>query len=130
LPAALQLEALWTELLAERRIALLCAYRIDNFDRHVHRGLLHQISRSHSHLVPVEDYARFDEAVDRAYRDVFGAGGDTAALRQLMVSQPLSTTRMPSAQAALVALRQLRGDIADAVLARAREYYAPPVTAS
>jgi hypothetical protein len=66
----------------------------------------------------------FDRAVDRAYRDVFGAGGDATALRQIMMSQPTSTTRMPPAQTALVALRQLRGDIADAVLARARDYYA------
>jgi hypothetical protein len=123
LPATVQLEALWSAVLTERQATLLCAYRLDNFDRHVHRGLLHQISRNHSHLVPVEDYARLDAAVDRAYRDVFGDSADTVRLRELMAVHPTSTTRMPAAEAALVALRELRGDIADAVLERARDYY-------
>jgi hypothetical protein len=125
LPATVKLEALWSEILAERQVCLLCAYRIDNFDQHAHRGLLHRISRSHSHLVPVEDYARLDAAVDRAYRDVFGDRADTATLRRLLVSQPSAAAAMPPGQAALVALRDVRGDIADAVLARARDYYEP-----
>jgi MEDS: MEthanogen/methylotroph, DcmR Sensory domain len=124
LPATLELEALWGEVLAERpHLSLLCAYRLDNFDHHLHRGLLHRISRSHSHLVPVEDYARLDTAVDRAYRDVFGDRADTARLRSLLVKQPSAAAAMPAAQAALVALRDVRGDIADDVLARARFYY-------
>jgi hypothetical protein len=123
LPATLRLESLWSELLAERQVSLLCAYRLDNFDQRVHRGLLHRISRSHSHLVPVEDYERLDAAVDRAYREVFGDRSDTAALRELLVSQPSAAAAMPPAQAALVALRDVRADIADDVLARARRYY-------
>ena len=39
--------------------------------------------------------------------------------------QPLPI--MPSAQAALIALRGLRTDIADAVLERARHYYTAPL---
>jgi hypothetical protein len=123
LPATMQLEALWAEVLAEQQVSLLCAYRLDNFDHHVHRGLLHRISRSHSHLVPVEDYERLDAAVDRAYRDVFGDRPDTERLRQLLASQPSAAAEMPAAQAALVALRDVRADIADDVLTRARHYY-------
>jgi hypothetical protein len=40
-----------------------------------------------------------------------------------MAVYPMTTTRVPAPQAALVALRELRGDIADAVLERARDYY-------
>jgi hypothetical protein len=124
LPAALALETLWSEVLDERPVCLLCAYRLDNFDRHAHRGPLHRIGRRHSHLVPVEDYERLDAAVDRAYRDVFGEGADTATLRQLLVAQPSAArAAMPRAQAALVALRDVRADIADDVLARTRVYY-------
>jgi len=47
-PATLELEDLWNRVLAARRVALLCAYRIDNFDRHAHRGVLHQLSRGPS----------------------------------------------------------------------------------
>ena len=123
LPATVQLEALWSEVLAERHVSLLCAYQIDNFDPQVHRGLLHRITRSHSHLVPVEDYERLDAAVDRAYRDVFGDRPDTARLRELLAGQPSAAATMPPAQAALVALRDVRADIADDVLTRARHYY-------
>ena len=122
--AAGQLEALWGELLDERPVSLLCAYRIDNFDHHAHRGLLQRLSRSHSHLVPVEDYARLEAAVDRAYRDVFGHRADTDRLRELMAAQPSTLAAMPPAEAALLALRDIRSDIADDVLARARYYYA------
>jgi len=125
--ATAELESLWNEVLAERPASLLCAYRLDNFDRHVHRGLLHQISRSHSHVVPVEHYQRLESAVDRAYREVFGAEGDTASLRDLLVAGAPATPAMPSAQAALLALRGLRTDIADAVLERARHYYTAPL---
>lgn len=124
--ATAELEDLWNEVLAERRVSLLCAYRLDNFDRQVHRGLLHQISRSHSHVVPVEHYERLESAVDRAYREVFGAEGDTASLRDLLVAGTAPTPVMPPAQAALLALRGLRTDIADAVLERARYYYTGP----
>jgi hypothetical protein len=123
LPATLQLEALWREVLAARGVSLLCAYQLDNFDHHVHRGLLRRISRCHSHLVPVEDFARLDAAVDRAYRDVFGDRADTGRLRELMAAQARGTAAMPPAQAALVALRDVRADIADDVLARAGHYY-------
>lgn len=123
LPATVQLEALWSEVLAERHVSLLCAYQIDNFDPQVHRGLLHRITRSHSHLVPVEDYERLDTAVDRAYRDVFGDRPDTARLREVLARQPSTAATMPPGQAALVALRDVRADIADDVLTRARHYY-------
>lgn len=125
--ATAQVESLWNEVLAARGVSLLCAYRLDNFDRHVHRGLLPQISRSHSHLVPVEHYARLESAVDRAYREVFGAEGDTTSLRELLVGQGAPTPVTPPAEAALIALRGLRTDIADAVLERARHYYTAPV---
>jgi hypothetical protein len=125
--AAAELEGLWNGVLAERHVSLLCAYRVDNFDRLVHRRLLHQISRSHSHLIPVEHYQRLESAVDRAYREVFGAEGDTAALRDLLVAGVPPTPVMPPAEAALIALRGLRTDIADAVLERARYYYTGPL---
>lgn len=121
--AAAELEALWGELLEERPASLLCAYRIDNFDHHAHRGLLHRLGRSHSHLVPVEDYARLEAAVERAYRDVFGYRPDTDRLRELMATQPSALAAMPPAEAALLALRDIRSDIADDVLSRTRYYY-------
>jgi DcmR-like sensory protein len=126
LPATLQLEALWKEVVDDEGVALLCAYRVDNFDRAAHRGVLHQISRSHSHVIPVEDYERLETAVDRAYRDVFGSLGDARALREILVAHEAPASAMPPAQAALVALRHVSGEMADAVLDRARHHYAAP----
>jgi len=69
-------------------------------------------------------------AVARAYRDVFGVAGEPAALRAHVVAGHRETTRMPSAQTALVALRGLGADIADAVLERARRYYEGSISVS
>jgi len=123
LPATIALETLWNEVLADRRVSLLCAYRIDNFDRDVHRGALHQLTHTHSHVIPVEDYDRLEAAVSRAYEDVFGTLGDPGLRREQLVAEHRSPAAMPAAQAALVALRGLSPDIADVVLARARQHY-------
>jgi hypothetical protein len=123
LPATLALEELWNQVLAARGVSLLCAYRIDNFDRHVHRGVLHQLSHCHSHLVPVEDYARFERAVDHAYREVFGADSEPVLLRQLLGRPGHGAPAMPAAQAALLALRDVSRDLADDVLECARRHY-------
>ena len=124
LDAAVRLEELWNELLAVERLPLLCAYRIDNFDRYAHRHALTAISRTHSHMIPVEHYDRLERAVDRAYLDVFGRDGDAQTLRELIANTLGPTSAMPSAQAALLALRGINAHTADAVLDRAKQYYA------
>jgi hypothetical protein len=121
--SALALEELWNAELRQQRMPLLCAYRIDPFDRHGRHHALARITRAHSHLIPVEDYARFDRAVDRAYAEVFGSDGDSQMLRDLLVQTTWATTSMPRAQAALFALRDLSAPIANSVLDRARRYY-------
>lgn len=126
LEAAIRLEELWNDLLAEQRVSLLCTYRIDPFDRHAHRSALSPISRVHSHLIPVDDYERFEGAVDRAYTDVFGRDGDVELLRDLLVTTLGPVPVMPRAQAALLALREVNGHTADAVLERAKAYYSAP----
>lgn len=124
LDAALELEALWNDLLAEQEVSLLCAYRIDNFSRDAHRRGLGAITRAHSHLIPVEDYARLERAVERAYADVFGASGDGAALHASLVARPgVGRTSMPAGEEALLALRDLSPTLADQVLERARDHY-------
>jgi hypothetical protein len=122
-PAA-RLEELWNELLRVEDVALLCAYRIDNFDPHAHRYALDWISRLHSHVVPVEDDERLDRVVDRAYADVFGEEGDHRALRDLVVATFGPTAAMPRGLAALLALRGVHPLTADAVLERARVHHA------
>src|SRR5262245_33472835 len=124
LEATLELEALWSELIADQSVSLLCAYRMDNFDRNSHRSILHRLCHCHSHLIPVEDYERLEQAVSRAYDDIFGTAGDGEALRTLLTTDGAVTPTMPSAQRALLALRDVSPSLADSVLARARVHYA------
>jgi len=123
LEAAVRLEELWNELLAAERLPLLCAYRIDNFDRYAHRHALAAIGKTHSHMIPLEHYDRFERAVDRAYVDVFGNDADTHTLRDLIVATLGPASAMPHAQAALLGLRNVNPHTADAVLERAKRYY-------
>jgi hypothetical protein len=121
--ATLRLEELWNELLVERGITLLCGYSIDTFDPRNYRGLLQRVSAVHSDLIPVEDYSKLEEAVERAYEDVFGGGYDTEALRRAFVQYYAKPAAMPAAAAAILALREFIPASADAVLESARGYY-------
>jgi len=123
MPATTALESLWTEFLAETGASLLCAYRMDNFDRRLQRGVLHDITACHSELIPVEDYDRLERAVTRAYHEIFGAAGDAESLRQHIVARCDIGTKMPPAEAALLALHEVTPFIADSVIDRARRHY-------
>ena len=123
LTATFQLEALWNELLIERGIALLCGYSLDTFDPAIYRGVLQEVSRSHSHLIPVEDYARLEYAVEQAYDEVFGGRQDAGDLRRALLQHYPRLAAMPDAEAALLALREYVPETADAVLASARRHY-------
>jgi hypothetical protein len=123
LAAAIRLEELWNELLDDERIALLCAYAVDAFDRNSYRSTIPSIGHVHSHLMPVEDSDRLERAIDRAFIDVFGVHGDTRLLRELFVRQLPDTTAMPTAQGALLALRGIDARLADSVLERAASHY-------
>jgi hypothetical protein len=125
-PATLRLEELWGELLATHGISLLCGYSLDNFDRHHHRGLLQQVSAVHSDLIPVEDYARLERAVDRAYVDVFGATGDVRTLREMFLTHFARPAAMPDAEAAILAAREFAPTTADILLDRVRHHYTTP----
>jgi MEDS: MEthanogen/methylotroph, DcmR Sensory domain len=123
MPATVALEQLWNEVLAETRVSLLCAYRIDNFDQHIQRGVLHRLTACHSQLIPVEDYDRLERAVSHAYDDVFGASGEAALLRDHVATLCEGNAKMPPAQAALLGLNQVAPLIADSVIERARHHY-------
>ena len=123
LTATLRLEALWNELLIERGLALLCGYSLDTFDPKIYRGLLQQVTGSHSHLIPVEDYARLAQAVDRGYAEVFGDGRDTGDLRRAFLQHYARPAAMPDAEAALMAAREFVPGTADALLESVRRHY-------
>src|SRR5262249_49464152 len=121
--ATLLLETLWNEILVERGVTLLCSYGIDPFDERSYRGLVQRVAATHSHLIPVEDYARLDRAVDRAYAEVFGSHEDGRGLRAAFLQYFERPAAMPDAEAALLAVREFMPRSADAVIASARRHY-------
>jgi hypothetical protein len=95
---------------------------MDNFDGHVHAHMLPRLGENHSHLIPVEDYARLERAVAQALRDTVGAN-EARVLENQLLSQYQAPLNMPRAQALLLALRQVLPTIADPVLQKSRSLY-------
>jgi len=122
LPAALRLEELWNDLGRARPFSLHCAYAMDNFDRATHCCALQGVHHSHSHLIPVEDYARLDTALSRALSEVLGPTG-ALVMKSVLVTRHQSGSSMPASQAAMLGLSELLPTAADAVFERARRYY-------
>jgi hypothetical protein len=123
LQAALETEALWSDLVATHDLTLLCGYEIDALDPGTYRGLLQRVCAAHSHLVPVEDCASLDHAVECAYLDVFGARHDAAILRRLFLAHYPRPAAMPDAQAAILAAHEFVPEAASTLLDRIRHYY-------
>jgi hypothetical protein len=120
---ALRLEELWNELLDKEGIALLCSYSLDTFDSQTYDGALQGVIAAHTHLVPVEDYARLDAAVERAYTEVFGAEGDATFLRRAFIRHYPRGASMPDAQAAILAAHEFAPAAARLILDRVRLHY-------
>jgi hypothetical protein len=95
---------------------------MDNFNGDVHADMLPRLGTNHSHLIPVEDYARLERAVARALRETVGAK-EARVIERRLLSEYRQPFDMPRAQALLLALRQALPSVADPVLQRSREMY-------
>jgi len=60
--ASMNLEDLFDQLGGEQDVALFCSFLMDNFNGEVHTRMLPRLGTNHSHLIPVEDYARLERA--------------------------------------------------------------------
>jgi hypothetical protein len=88
-----------------------------------HSCVLPRLGTNHSHLIPVEDYARLGRAVADALREAVGAE-EARVLEDRLLSEYRQAFDMPRAEALLLALRQVRPTVADRVLQRTGELYA------
>ncbi len=70
--ASMHLEDLFDQVSHEQDIAIFCSFVMDNFDGKVHTRMLPRLGENHSHLIPVEDYARLEAAVADALRETVG----------------------------------------------------------
>jgi hypothetical protein len=120
--ASMNLEDLFDQLAKQHDIAIFCSFLMDNFNGEVHARMLPRLGANHSHLVPVEDYARLERAVADALRDVVGPE-EANVIEGRLLSDYRQPFAMPRAQALLLALRQALPAVADPVLQRSRELY-------
>jgi hypothetical protein len=120
--ASMNLEDLFDQLAHKHDIAIFCSFLMDNFDGEIHTRMLPRLGENHSHLIPVEDYARLERAVADALSDTVGPDEARVLEGQLLSRYP-ATYNMPRAQALLLALRQVLPTVSDSVLQRSRKLY-------
>jgi hypothetical protein len=121
--ASMNLEDLFDQVAHGHDIAIFCSFLMDNFKGEVHTRMLPRLGENHSHLIPVEDYARLERAVADALRETVGPDEALVLEGQLLSRYP-APFHMPRPQALLLALRQVLPLVADAVLQRSRILYA------
>jgi hypothetical protein len=120
--ASMNLEDLFDQLAHKHELAIFCSFLMDNFDGNIHTHMLPRLGENHSHLIPVEDYARLETAVAEALRDTVGPD-EARVLEGRLLSGYAAPFNMPRAQALLLALRQTLPAVADTVLQRSRNLY-------
>ena len=118
----MNLEDLFDQLNKKIGIAMFCSYSMDNFNGDVHAHMLPRLGTNHSHLIPVEDYARLDRAVADALRETVGPD-EARVLESQLLSRYQPPYTMPRSQALLLALRRFLPAVADPVLQRSRTLY-------
>jgi hypothetical protein len=127
--AAIALEELWNDFGRRRDFSLLCGYHLNVFDRDSQAGVLPQVCRAHSHVLPALDPARLTRAVDQALEEVLGAA--EAGKVYVLVGQDLRSDRIPMAQVLLMWVSANMPALAERVLASARaRYEAVPATSA
>jgi hypothetical protein len=124
--ASMHLEDLFDQLAQKHDIAIFCSFMMDNFNGEIHTRMLPRLGENHSHLIPVEDYARLERAVADALRDTVGPD-EARVLESELLSRYPATYNMPRAQALLLALRQVLPTVSDSVLQRCGKLYGSDV---
>jgi hypothetical protein len=120
--ASMNLEDLFDQLAHQHDIAIFCSFLMDNFNGEIHTRMLPRLGENHSHLIPVEDYARLERAVADALRDTVGPD-EARVLESELLSRYPATYNMPRPQALLLALRQVLPTVSDSVLERCGKLY-------
>lgn len=114
---AIMLEQFWNELAKLQPFSLFCAYRMDPLEAGAY-GALEAICKVHTHLIPARDYARLDDAVAAASKEVL----EEAQARMLLslAAQQRPAAKMPLGQAVLFWLQKNMPRTAEKVLPRVK----------
>jgi len=121
--AAVRLEEYWNELGRLQTFSLLCAYRMDPLDGASYGGALECVCRTHSHLIPSRDPARYDAAVTEASGKVLDQ--PLAQILLALAANHQTSTRMPAGQSALFWLKQNMPRTAEKILTELRAGSSP-----
>ena len=116
-----RLEELFEEVGDETPIALFCSFYMDKFDPKIYDGPIGDLCRTHSHLIPAEDYSLHKECIDRAVAEAFGKLDDKF-LKILVSTKEWSVPGMPPSQALLLCLKQAAPEKFGQVLNLAKKY--------
>ncbi len=117
---ALRAEELGARLTRQHGTRLFCSYLLDRFDPKGYDGVLTEVCRRHSHVIPAEDYARHRLAVNRAIAEVIGE--IRGPLLQSLLSWKGLGCDLPSSQALLFWLREALPECFAEVLSRAKAH--------
>ncbi len=122
--AAVRLEEFWNTLAETHGFSLFCAYTIDPLDHQVMRGPLRDICKTHSHLIPTEDYHRLENALHQVSQEVLGSSLSDL-LSALSDRHPYESTKMPNAQAILFWMQENMPFTSEKILWRMRAMMKP-----
>lgn len=119
-----RLEQFFDDVAHEENIAIFCSFLMDKYDPKIYEEAFGNVCRTHSHVIPADDYARHRMTVNRAVADVVGE--IEGPLLQSLISWKVGTSLMPSSQALLLWVRAHLPHYFERVLARARELEREP----
>jgi hypothetical protein len=114
-----RLEQFFDQVAHEETVAIFCSFLMDKFDPKIYDEAFGNVCRTHSHVIPADDYARHRLVVNRAVTEVIG--DIKGSLLQSLVSWKPDASLMPSSQALLLWVKEHMPRHFEPVLVRARE---------
>lgn len=119
--AARQLEVMWSTLVEDEAIHLLCSYQADPLAPETYTGLMPDVCRTHTHLVRDDGPGDLEVALDRALVEVFGAGKAEDA-RKAYLGRASRAIQMPDAEALLLSIHETEPSLGSRILEIARAH--------
>ena len=123
-----RLGELFYEVAHEQSISIFHSFLMDKYDPKIYVRAFTDIYRTHSHVIPAEDYALHRTIVDRAIGEVIGPI-QGPLLRSLVSWTHGRTFGMPTSQSILLWVKDALPTKFDEVLACARKYESQPLCA-
>jgi hypothetical protein len=121
--ASTKLEEYFDEVAHEERIAIFCSFLMDKYDPEIYDEAFTNVCRTHSNVIPTDDYASHRQAINRAIVEVFGP--IEGRLLHSLTSWSREASGMPSSQAMLLWIKDTMPNRFGEVLQRAKAYDHP-----